>query len=143
MTKEQIEQWIAANGGAEAVSASSNQKTVQNPVATDYNRDDYDPSEPRQITVEVITWKNPRTGASLSATRMPGEQYEDITTVPGRTAETSTTRHAVEQHTDEDGTEWTQWSDGSWTMSPLSDRCPKRTCQHWPRAPRLWMAPLN
>jgi hypothetical protein len=114
MTKDQIEQWIADNGGADAIRASSNQKTVANPARSDPYSEDYDPSAPKQITVEVITWKNPRTGATLTATRLPGEQYEDISTVPANTTATSATPREVERHTDDDGTTWIQYDDGRW-----------------------------
>src|SRR5690348_16069025 len=72
MTQSQVEQWIAQNGGPNAVQYAIEQKSVKNP-----SFDPYDDSKgPQYITVPVETWKNSKTGATLSVKRTDSGDFD-------------------------------------------------------------------
>jgi hypothetical protein len=72
MTQQEVEQWIAANGGGSAVQYAVEQKSIKNPAYDPYD----DTKGPQYVTVPVETWKNSKTGAVLSAKRGDDGAYE-------------------------------------------------------------------
>jgi hypothetical protein len=83
LTQEQVEQWIAANGGPGAVQYAVEQKSVKNPAYDPYD----DTKGPQYTTIPVETWKNSKTGAVLSARRGDDgsfEEWESATADPNK-----------------------------------------------------------
>ena len=81
MTQQQIEQWIAQNGGPGAVQYGVEQKQVRNPS---YNPDKGPrPGNEEYTSIEVETWKNSKTGAVLSAKRTGADSLEVYDNVSG------------------------------------------------------------
>lgn len=98
ITQAEVEQWIAANGGASALQYSVEQKSVKNPAYDPYA----EPPVPQYITIPVETWKNSKTGAVLSAQRTADgdfDLYESASpdpNKPGADTDTPTNRNAAE-----------------------------------------------
>lgn len=79
-TKADIDKWIAAQGGPDAVSHGYDDVDVPDPRG-DRNHPDYDRSfKDKKISTRRETWTNKVTGATYSATRTPfaDDTFEDI-----------------------------------------------------------------
>lgn len=72
LTQQQVEQWIAQNGGAQGLQYGVEQKQIKNP----------DPGSPEPyVNIEVEVWKNPKTGAALTVRRGEDGDFEQIENV--------------------------------------------------------------
>ncbi len=81
MNQEQIEQWIAANGGAAGLQYNSTNQRVRNPArmmtrADGTENPDYDPTAPEWIDVAQESWTNTKTGAVLRVSRQPDGGFQ-------------------------------------------------------------------
>lgn len=76
-TQQQVEEWIAKNGGASAVAYDETRSSIPNPLR-DINHPDYDPTAPPMISVDRRVWTNTKTGAKLVTEPSDGNGYEVI-----------------------------------------------------------------
>lgn len=73
LTQKQVEDWIAQNGGPQAVQYGVEQKQVRNPSA-----DAVEQALQPYVTIQVEVWRNTRTGAELSARRGDDGDFDVI-----------------------------------------------------------------
>lgn len=83
MNQQQLEQWIAQNGGASAVQFQTKTVNVKNPAKSmtlDDGSDNpnYDPTAPATISMQVLSWTNPKTGATISVRPSGQDSYEVV-----------------------------------------------------------------
>jgi hypothetical protein len=106
MTNDELQKYLDSQGGIRST------KTVAVPggdrhasTATEYTTN-------VGTTITVVDTSDKTTDEGI-----PDYQViaQDNQTDTQRKPQGSTAPKIVEQHTDEDGTEWTQWSDGTWT----------------------------
>jgi hypothetical protein len=76
LSQQEVEQWIAQHGGAQAVQYGVEQKQVRNP-SPDIAQQTLYPYVP----IEVQVWKNPKTGAALTVRRNDDGDFEQIENV--------------------------------------------------------------
>lgn len=83
MRQDEVEAWIAANGGPGAVQYNSSKERIKNPARTMTRADgsdnpNYDPTAPEWIDVSQESWTNTKSGAVLKASRRPDGAYDVI-----------------------------------------------------------------
>lgn len=85
MNQQQLEAWIAQNGGPAAVQFATKTVTVKNPakiltLADGTDNPDYNPDTavPATISMQVLSWTNPKTGASISVRPSGQDSYEVV-----------------------------------------------------------------
>jgi hypothetical protein len=81
MNQQQVEQWIAENGGAGAVQFSEQVKEIDNPAGQYYGPDgqknpNWDSKAPEKVKITVYSWVNPKTKAVLSVRPQANGAYE-------------------------------------------------------------------
>lgn len=81
MNQQEVEQWIAANGGASGLQYNSSTRRVRNPARMMTNADGsdnpiYDPTAPEWIDVAEESWTNSKTGATLRVSRRPDNSFD-------------------------------------------------------------------
>lgn len=87
LTQQQVEQWIAQNGGPSGLQYGVEQKTVRNPDFGIAN-----PTAPEYVPIEVEVWRNPTTKAALTVRRQASgdfEQIESVGALPNTTTATA------------------------------------------------------
>lgn len=82
MDQQQVEAWIAANGGPGAVQYNSASKTIDNPAADPVTAKEagvpFNPMAPPKITITEESWVNTKTGAVLRVSRQPDGGFQVI-----------------------------------------------------------------
>lgn len=104
MNQQQLEAWIAQNGGAEGVQFATKTINVKNPAKSPTLDDgsdnpNYDPTAPATIAVQVLAWTNPKTGAAIAVRPNGQDAYEVVEQTgakPGASATDPAARNAEE-----------------------------------------------
>jgi hypothetical protein len=118
MSEAELQQILESMGGAASLryAPTSGHQKIPNPAYKGNGGSSWTVDE--EITVPITRWWNPKTGEVVEAYRTPDGNYQiqRQTTDKSLATEQPADRapRIVEQHTDEDGTEWTQYDDGKW-----------------------------
>lgn len=119
--QQQVEDWIAQQGGSDEVQYSEEQVEIDNP-ARDVNSDRYDPTEPKKISVSRQVWINKRTGAKLSVRQSPASSGYEVESVTGGNPQARTSASANETVSAPPTQQWvgSRKPDGTidWTRNP-------------------------
>ena len=81
MNQQQVEQWIAANGGPGAVQYTSGKKRLQNPaygrtLPSGEDNPQWEPGAPQFIESDEEQWVNSKTGATLRVSRKTDGSFD-------------------------------------------------------------------
>lgn len=110
LTQQQVEDWIAKNGGTQGLQYSTEQKQVKNP--------DLGSPDPPYTTIEVEVWRNPQTGAALTVRRGEDGDFEQIENTGPKPASSNTPARTPGQQRDEEEEqrekEWNAANGGLW-----------------------------